>query len=61
MTYLMKGKERNIFTVAGYYECQQTESINRVQSYLKSHPLWVTLYIIYTKANLFSSIRIYQI
>ena len=37
-------KERNKFIVAGNREYKETESINPVQSSLKSHPLWVTLY-----------------
>ena len=32
------------FTVAGNHEYKETNGINSVQSSLKSHPLWVTLY-----------------
>ena len=36
---------KNKIIVAGNHEYKQTKSINLVQSSLKSHPLWVTLYI----------------
>ena len=37
-------KKRNKFTVAGNHNYEVTESKNSVQSSLKSHPSWVTLY-----------------
>ena len=40
--------QRNKFIVAGNRECEETDSINFVQSSLKSHPLWETLYVIVT-------------
>ena len=37
-------KERSLY-VAWSYEYMETDNINFVKSSLKSHPLWVTLYI----------------
>ena len=41
--YLMLWQRANLFTMAGSYIYQETDSMNFVQSSLKSHPLWVTL------------------
>ena len=53
MAYLMIW-QRNKFTVAGNCEYKETDSIKAVQSYLKSHPLWVTLYLKFLKSVFFS-------
>ena len=43
-------KERNKFKVAESHKCTETDSINSVQSSIKSHCLWVTLFL--TQFNL---------
>ena len=45
MDYIIN-KERIKFTVAGYHKFKKTGNINSVESSLKSHPLWVTLYFL---------------
>ena len=45
-------KETNKFTVAGNPDYKETESINSVQSSLKSQPLWVTLYDYFSSMSL---------
>jgi len=42
--FLRLGKERNKFLVAENHYYKETGGINSVQSSLKSHPLWITLY-----------------
>ena len=44
MAYLMICKKRKKFVVAGSYEYKETDRIHSVQTSLKSHHLWVTLY-----------------
>ena len=34
-----------MFTVAGSYKNMESDSVNSVQSSLKNHSLWVTLYV----------------
>ena len=42
----VKGKQiLKKFTVSRNHESQETDNINSVQSSLKSHPLWITLYL----------------
>ena len=46
MTYSMILKiKKEVYIVTGKPEFKETDSINSVQSSLKSHPVWVTLYI----------------
>ena len=45
--FIYRSKDINKFTVAGNHKCKDTDSINSVQSSLKSRPLWVTIYILY--------------
>ena len=45
MVYLIIWQRTNKFTVAGNHEYKETDNINSVKSSLKSHLLWVTLYI----------------
>ena len=45
MPYLMIWQRNTQVSVAGNRNYKETDSINSVQSSLKSHPLWVTLYI----------------
>ena len=42
-------RQKKQFTFAGSHERKKTDSINFVQSSLKSHPLWVTLYFLILK------------
>ena len=42
--HLMIKKEINKITVAGNHEYKETDSIKSVNSSLKYHPLWLTLY-----------------
>ena len=45
MMYLMIW-QKNKFTVLGNHKYKETDSINSLQSSLKAHPLWVTLYML---------------
>ena len=38
------GKKRQVYTVARNHKYWQTDRKNSLQSSIKSHPLWVTLY-----------------
>ena len=41
----MLRQRKNKFTVTWNYKHKERDSINSKQPFLKSHPLWVTLYI----------------
>ena len=43
--------------VAGYHRYKETDSIHSVSLYLKSHPFWVALYIVYTKVVPYISVQ----
>ena len=47
-------KEGNKFRVAGNHEHREIDSINSVQSSLKSYSLWVTLYILRVSQKLWT-------
>ena len=44
MAYIMIWQRKKQVYVEGKSEYKETERINSVQSSLKTHPLWVTLY-----------------
>ena len=41
---LINDQAKKLYTVAGNHKYKEIYGINSVQSALKSHPLWVTLY-----------------
>ena len=45
MAYLTISQNRNKLTFPGNLEYKETDSKNLVQSSLRSHPLWVPLYL----------------
>ena len=57
MAYLIIWQKNNKFLVLMNHKYKEPEDIKCVQSYLKSHLLWVTLYLFYTSILFYYNIK----
>ena len=56
MAYLMIWqRKKQVYRLAGNNEFKKKDNIDSVESSLKSHPLWVNLYVFETKFNIWAT------